>query len=582
MLLNNAVEIINSARWAIGDLSLKIARNQQVGKNYTEDQKKLKARRLWTYVILRTLDPILKIENNKITQILGDANHEKINRLLLCLKSVSGAYQRPLLQGLLNPIGERKTSSSAPGAAGADGESAYLYVGYAEDDSGTGYSTSPAGKTYIAFKVSNIPLTVTSATFTGLWRKFVGENGAAGEAGSSGSSSYTFQAWADADDGTGYTLTFDSSKKYTAFLIKDNDTEPEQSDFDGKWVKYVGDDGANGSPGVNGNTILTGSGAPSDALGEDGDLYLDTDLYNIYGPKTSGAWGAPVSLKGPKGDSGEDGEDGEDGNDGSNAYLYIAYADSSDGTGFTMTFSTSKSYIAFLQTDTEIAEPDANDFAGLWTKFKGEGGDRYATYSTTSLTIGTGVKNLVVEKDLSYTTGQRVVIAVDGDPSNRMEGLVVNYTTSNGQMSVNIDTVIGTGTHSVWDVNVAGAGGGGGGSALEVAEVDTTQSTIELDMEGKGQLMFVGSDDIDGARTWQVLNDGAAKDFKFSFVIDETLDDDSHDQTMPSNFLMADARVVPASSPKVWRPLAPGLYHAKAWSYDNGTTWYLEITDVFT
>lgn len=56
------------------------------------------------------------------------------------------------------------------------------------------------------------------------------------------------------------------------------------------------------------------------------------------------------------------------------AYVYIAYADADDGTGFTLTFDSSKDYIAILSTDTEIASPAVGDFTGLWKKYKGEPG----------------------------------------------------------------------------------------------------------------------------------------------------------------------------------------------------------------
>jgi virginiamycin B lyase len=70
-----------------------------------------------------------------------------------------------------------------------------------------------------------------------------------------------------------------------------------------------GDDGApgeNGAPGVDGRTILSGSGPPASELGEDGDFYIDTEVWNVYGPK-SGAWGEPTSLIGPVGEEGPHG-----------------------------------------------------------------------------------------------------------------------------------------------------------------------------------------------------------------------------------------------------------------------------------
>ena len=45
------------------------------------------------------------------------------------------------------------------------------------------------------------------------------------------------------------------------------------------------------------NTILNGKGAPSTAVGIDGDFYIDSAALAIYGPKTLGRWPAPSSLK---------------------------------------------------------------------------------------------------------------------------------------------------------------------------------------------------------------------------------------------------------------------------------------------
>lgn len=53
--------------------------------------------------------------------------------------------------------------------------------------------------------------------------------------------------------------------------------------------------------GQDGKTILNGAGAPNAGLGSDGDFYIDTAAKKIYGPKTAGAWGAGIDLKGPTG-----------------------------------------------------------------------------------------------------------------------------------------------------------------------------------------------------------------------------------------------------------------------------------------
>jgi hypothetical protein len=45
------------------------------------------------------------------------------------------------------------------------------------------------------------------------------------------------------------------------------------------------------------NTILSGAGIPTKAIGIDGDFYIDTKNANLYGPKTKGVWKILTSLK---------------------------------------------------------------------------------------------------------------------------------------------------------------------------------------------------------------------------------------------------------------------------------------------
>lgn len=74
-----------------------------------------------------------------------------------------------------------------------------------------------------------------------------------------------------------------------------------------------GVNGADGADGSNGATWLTGTGAPDDTDGSDGDLYLDTTSGDYY-VKTSGAWSSSVgNLTGPQGVAGPEGAPGKDG-----------------------------------------------------------------------------------------------------------------------------------------------------------------------------------------------------------------------------------------------------------------------------
>ena len=60
----------------------------------------------------------------------------------------------------------------------------------------------------------------------------------------------------------------------------------------------TGATGPAGPAGADGRTILNGTGVPSNALGVNGDFYLDVAARIIYGPKAAGVWPAGISLSG--------------------------------------------------------------------------------------------------------------------------------------------------------------------------------------------------------------------------------------------------------------------------------------------
>lgn len=78
---------------------------------------------------------------------------------------------------------------------------------------------------------------------------------------------------------------------------------------DGTWPPGVPLGG--GSP-AGGGTVLTGAGAPGNNIGADGDYYLDTNTWTLYGPKANGQWPAGVVLAGQPG-SGSGGSGGTGG-----------------------------------------------------------------------------------------------------------------------------------------------------------------------------------------------------------------------------------------------------------------------------
>ncbi|MGY3211164.1 hypothetical protein [Mucilaginibacter sp. HD30] len=57
--------------------------------------------------------------------------------------------------------------------------------------------------------------------------------------------------------------------------------------------------GTNGTNGTNGFSVLNGTTTPSNiSTGVNGDFYINTSTYTIYGPKTGGVWGDGMSLIG--------------------------------------------------------------------------------------------------------------------------------------------------------------------------------------------------------------------------------------------------------------------------------------------
>jgi len=69
-----------------------------------------------------------------------------------------------------------------------------------------------------------------------------------------------------------------------------------------------GEAGAAGTNGTNGNTMLTTSGAPSNSIGNNGDFANDPVAQVMYGPKAGGVWPSPgMSYKGTNGTNGANG-----------------------------------------------------------------------------------------------------------------------------------------------------------------------------------------------------------------------------------------------------------------------------------
>jgi hypothetical protein len=129
-----------------------------------------------------------------------------------------------------------------------------------------------------------------------------GDKGDTGSAGADGDDSYVYIAYASANDGTGFTLTFNSALDYIA--IKNTTTaivSPQASDFAGLWKNYKGVTGASG---------LDGASVESVSFVGDDMVFVLTDASTVT------LVGAKTSLKGDTGSAGANGTNGTDGTDG--------------------------------------------------------------------------------------------------------------------------------------------------------------------------------------------------------------------------------------------------------------------------
>lgn len=528
-LLNNIELILANAYNRLGQMGLEVVNNRVKGFDESNAQKELKSKLIKSTRLFRAI--LWFSEYDADGDFVGTfrIEDEEYNKLVRTLIKLADVQSLPISPKLLYRGYPAIRIAGGPGPEGDAGDSSFLYIGYAVDSSGSGYASTPdPSRKFVAFKQSSTPLTVTAGIFTGLWTKYIGDDGGEGdpgddgEPGDDGTSQFLFIGYASDASGTGFTLTFNPALKWVAALTKTVNTPPLVAEFAGLWAKYIGEDGAPA------NTILSGTGVPSNGLGNDGDFYIDytPGAKKIYGPKTGGLWDPGELIKGETGDAGDAGTDGDDGADGSDSYIYIAFADTISGGGYILVQSTdpdatlsafdlTKEYIAFVASSTQLPDIDVTTFNGKWARYKGDG-DRWTTTSNTSLTIGTGTKVLTTsEIGLSYITGQRIVISVPASPGNKMEGTVTDYNPLSGTLTVDITAVDGSGTYSLWYVSLQGA-------TTIPEDLDRLRRLVSLTTHGfvLGNVLTVnGSGDL-------VLVSDPATD-KFVGIVQEVIDVDS-------------------------------------------------------
>ncbi len=254
--------------------------------------------------------------------------------------------------------------------------------------------------------------------------------------------------------------------------------------------------GADGTDGTDGATITTGSGAPTG--GNDGDLYIDTDTYDLY-KKSSGSWSTIGNIKGATGDTGDTGPQGISLNwlaDASShplspsendayynttdnkSYVYdgaawqtvvedgAAGADGSDGIdGDQWTYgsgaptnTTSQTYDTYyINTDDNSVHYKASGTT-TWSQISTLTGALYTTTSTDTIdlsakSVGSTFTMNIADSGMSYTVGQ--VLTVANSNTAKFYAEVASYA-GNTTIDLTITHITGSTSHSSWDLNLSG------------------------------------------------------------------------------------------------------------------------------
>jgi hypothetical protein len=109
-----------------------------------------------------------------------------------------------------------------------------------------------------------------------------------------------------------------------------------------------------------------------------------------------------------------------------------------------------------------------------------------------------------------------------------------------------------------------------GETSTPIETIETTGANINLDFQNRSELLFKGSDDIDGARTWFFLNATNARKIEGIFVLNG-----SYPMTLPGTVELFQTSGSWDNGTKIWQPNDPGKFKLKGMF--DGTAWTLEI-----
>ena len=142
----------------------------------------------------------------------------------------------------------------------ADGVTTYTWVKYGNTAAGGGFSDSPVGMTYIGLAYNKATAVESDNPADYAWSLIKGGDGAKGEAGADGKTTYTWIKYADNADGTGLYDSPRDSTLYLGLAVNKLSAAPSTNKADYAWSKFRGGQGVAGPSGQRGTVTVTAPG----------------------------------------------------------------------------------------------------------------------------------------------------------------------------------------------------------------------------------------------------------------------------------------------------------------------------------
>jgi lysophospholipase L1-like esterase len=256
-----------------------------------------------------------------------------------------------------------------------------------------------------------------------------------------------------------------------------------------------------GPTGPSGRTILNGTVAPAAGVGANGDFYIDTVAWKIYGPKASGAWPAGYSIGGGGGGviASVNGKTGT---------VVLNAADvNADAAGAASTAQTAAVASAATYTDSAVAtEASARDAAVVSEATARINALAAEVTRADAAYVGTGDSRLTDDRNPTYHASSHAAGGVDPvSPASIGAAAATDLTTLAGRVTANEGTLAARARYAIRRGGIADPGMTDllySGSAPTISTTQTTTSTIASAVKYAPPLVTLAGTDVRGDFLW--------------------------------------------------------------------------------